>query len=65
MQAMMLPMLAAAAIFFRYRRIDRRLVPGKVWDGFLWLSAAGLLIAGGWTAFMQFDKLRAMIEGWL
>ncbi len=47
MQALMLPMLAAAALYFRFRRCDSRLSPGRSWDAFLWLSAAGLLAAGG------------------
>jgi hypothetical protein len=50
MQALMLPMLGAAALFFRYRLCDPRLRPGKLWDVFLWLSFAGLLVAGGWLA---------------
>ena len=46
MQAIMLPMLAAAALHFRYRCCDARLEPGKIWDIFLWISAVGMLIAG-------------------
>jgi Mn2+/Fe2+ NRAMP family transporter len=53
-QAVMLPMLALAAIFFRYRRCDRRITPGRLWDLLLWLSALGMLIAGGWLAW---DKI--------
>ncbi len=49
-QAIMLPMLGAAALFFRYRRCDSRLRPSRVWDGWLWLSCTGLLIAGAWGA---------------
>jgi manganese transport protein len=41
-QAMMLPMVGGAAVFLRYRRTDRRLAPGLVWDLFLWLSVAAL-----------------------
>jgi Mn2+/Fe2+ NRAMP family transporter len=48
MQAMMLPMLSFAALYFRYRRVDERIRPGRLWDAFLWVSAAGMLIAGGW-----------------
>jgi hypothetical protein len=48
MQAIMLPMISFAAIYFRYKRSDRRVMPGKVWDIFLWISAIGMLIAGGW-----------------
>ena len=43
-------MLAAAAIFFRYKRCDRRVVPGVLWDLLLWLSALGMLVAGAWAA---------------
>jgi Mn2+/Fe2+ NRAMP family transporter len=53
MQAIMLPMLGFAALYFRYRRIDRRLLPGRLWDMFLWLSFLGLLLAGGWLALSK------------
>lgn len=48
MQAIMLPMLALAGVYFRYRRCDPRLRPGKAWDIFLWVSAIGMGIAGIW-----------------
>ncbi|MCH7592762.1 MAG: hypothetical protein IH989_08295 [Planctomycetes bacterium] len=48
MQAIMLPMVSLAAIYFRYKKSDSRITPGKFWDAFLWLSALGMLIAGGW-----------------
>ncbi|HLU48329.1 MAG TPA: Nramp family divalent metal transporter, partial [Planctomycetota bacterium] len=47
MQALMLPMLAGAALWFRYRRSDARLAPSRVWDAFLWLSGLAMLVAGG------------------
>lgn len=53
MQAIMLPMLAGAALYFRYRRCDNRLRPGRLWDMMLWLSAFGCLLAGGWLAFAK------------
>lgn len=37
-QAATLPIIAAAAIFLRYRRLDPRLAPSKVSDAFLWLA---------------------------
>ncbi len=46
MQAIMLPMLAAAALHFRYRCCDARLEPGRTWDAFLWVSALGMLGTG-------------------
>ena len=53
MQAMMLPMLAGATLYFRYCLCDRRITPGRLWDIALWTSAAGMLLAGGWTAVTQ------------
>ncbi len=50
MQAMMLPMLSAAALYFRYRRCDGRIMPTVLWDVFLWASAAGMLVTGVWAA---------------
>ena len=49
MQAVMLPMLAIAGLYFRYYRNDQRLTPGKIWDAFLWISAAGMSVAGIWA----------------
>jgi len=46
MQAIMLPMIAGAALYFRYMRSDARVAPGKAWDWFLWISSAGMLLAG-------------------
>ena len=57
MQAIMLPMLAVAALYFRYRRSDERLMPSLGWDFGLWVSSAGLFLAGGW-AFI--DKISGL-----
>lgn len=54
-QAMMLPMIGAAALFLRYRRTDPRLRPGVAWDVFLWLSVAALTA----TAYVGVMKLFA------
>jgi Mn2+/Fe2+ NRAMP family transporter len=53
MQAIMLPMLAGATLYYRYRRCDPRIRPGRLWDVMLWASAAGLLVAGGWLALTK------------
>lgn len=56
-QGLMLPMLAGAAVYFRYRKTDERIRPNsRVWDAFLWLSFAGMLITGLWTAFSHWLK---------
>lgn len=51
MGALMLPLLGAAALFFRYRRCPAGLVPGRLWDIGLWLSVAGLVVAGGYAFY--------------
>lgn len=55
MQGVMLPMLAGAALFFRYRRKVEGLEPGKLWDAFLWMSAVAMLITGCWTIYSKFN----------
>ena len=48
-QAVMLPMLGVAALYFRYRKSDENLRPGKIWDLMLWISFGGFLVIGVWT----------------
>ena len=61
MQALMLPRLAGAALYFRYRRGDARIRPGKRWDFFLWISGAGMFLAGLWAAWESlFPYLQAL-----
>jgi hypothetical protein len=55
-QSVMLPLLGAAALYFRYKRSDARLVPGRAWDVMLWLSFVGFLIIGSWALFSTFVK---------
>ena len=52
-QALMLPCLGAAALYFRYRRVDPAVRPGRLWDSLLWLSFAGFVVAGGWLALSK------------
>jgi Mn2+/Fe2+ NRAMP family transporter len=54
-QGIMLPMLAGAALYFRFRRCVPGLTPGKLWDAMLWLSAAAMLVTGLWTVI---DKVQ-------
>ena len=56
-QALMLPMLAAGAVYMRYRRTDRRLTPGLLWDAFLWLSLLGLFAAAIYGVWNTYQKL--------
>jgi Mn2+/Fe2+ NRAMP family transporter len=59
MQSIMLPMLGAAALWFRFRMSDPRLEAGRVWDALLWLSCIGLLIAGTSAAGLSISKMLA------
>lgn len=63
MQAGMLPMLAFAAIWFRWKGIDQRVAPSFVTDIFLFLSALGMLVAGGWLGYTNILKLWALLAG--
>lgn len=56
-QAIMLPMLGIAALYFRYVHIDRRLKPSILWDAMLLLSFVGLTIAGVYAAYTNIEKL--------
>lgn len=59
-QGVMLPMLAGAALFFRYRRSVPGLTPGKIWDIMLWVSAVAMLITGSWTVI---NKVQGYLSG--
>ncbi len=48
-QALMLPVLGFAALWMRYRATDEGLLPGRLWDLLLWLSAAAFVLVGGWS----------------
>ncbi len=54
MQALMLPMLGLAALYFRYYHCDPRLRPSRTWDFFLWVSAFGLGVTGSWLLLEMF-----------
>jgi Mn2+/Fe2+ NRAMP family transporter len=65
-QAVMLPMLGAAALYFRYQRCDQRITPTRWWDALLWLSFLALLVTGIWGAASQglkfYNRLVPVVE---
>jgi Mn2+/Fe2+ NRAMP family transporter len=63
LQNLMLPMLAGAAIYFRYKMADERVKPSPLWDAFLWLSALGLLIVAVW-ALANYPADFSRLMGW-
>jgi Mn2+/Fe2+ NRAMP family transporter len=56
MQALMLPMISGAALYFRYKLSDRRVTPGKAWDVFLWISTLGMFLAAGVLMYIEVNK---------
>ena len=57
MQALMLPMLSGAALYFRYYKCDQRVAPGKLWDLFLIISSLGMLFAAGCLTYYKGSDL--------
>ena len=53
MQSIMLPMVAGAAIYFRFKKGDSRVSPGRSWDWLLIISALGMLVAGFYAAYSK------------
>ena len=62
-QAVMLPLISFAAIYFRYRHGDARIAPGRFWDIMLWISALGMLVAGGWVGWTKLSALYLQLQG--
>jgi Mn2+/Fe2+ NRAMP family transporter len=60
-QALTLPMVAAAAIFMRYRQTDARLQPSRITDVLLWLSLAAFVLAAAWGIGDVYKKLMQAI----
>ena len=59
MQALLLPMLGVAALWFRYRTVDPALKPGKVWDVLLLLSILAFFAVGFTVAWKKGMELLA------
>ena len=57
MQAIMLPMLGVASLFFRYGYVDPRLRPSKLFDICLVLSCIGFFITGAWGFYENVIKI--------
>jgi hypothetical protein len=53
MQALMLPLIGFAVLYFRYRESDARLGHSVIWDFFLWLSFLSFLAIGCYQAYAQ------------
>lgn len=55
-QALMLPFLGGAALYFYYCRTDKKLKSGMVWAIALWISAIAMMIVGGYRLIEEITK---------
>ena len=53
MQAIMLPLIGIAVLYFRYKKCDPRLLPTKIWDACLWISFIGFAIIGLYQVYAK------------
>ncbi|MDG2224156.1 MAG: hypothetical protein P8L85_22430 [Rubripirellula sp.] len=44
-----------AAIFFRYRKLELRLLPTRIYDATLWVSSIAIVAVAGYLAFQTAD----------
>ena len=58
-QALTLPLIAGVTLYFRYRRLDRRLTPALVWDVCLWLAFVSITVVAFYAVKGQLQKLMA------
>ena len=56
LQAIFLPMMGYAALYFRYKTIDSRLRPNLLWDIFLAISFVCFLIIGVYLTVSKFNQ---------
>ena len=53
MQALMLPIVGFAVLYFRYKKSDFRLGYSKIWDAMLWLSFFSFLTLGAYQLYSK------------
>jgi len=56
-QALMLPFIGAAALYFHYKRLAGVIHSGPVWVVCLWLAALSMTLAGGYQLIQTFRPL--------
>jgi len=56
-QALTLPMISAATIYFRYKKLDRRLTPSLILDICLWLAFVSITCVAAYAMRDQIIKL--------
>jgi len=61
-QALTLPMVAAAAIFMRFRQTDPRLRGSRLTDVLLWVSLLAFVVAAAWGVGDVYARLRKAMD---
>ncbi|HZL87210.1 MAG TPA: Nramp family divalent metal transporter [Pirellulaceae bacterium] len=62
-QALTLPLIAAVTLYFRYRKLDRRLTPALIWDACLWIAFVSITLVALYAVRDQVFKLMASAPG--
>ena len=57
-QALMLPLLCLAALYFHYWRVDRHLKSGPLWTIMLWVASLLMMAAGLFELTTRIESLR-------
>ena len=57
-QALMLPIITGATVYFRYRKLDRRLLPSLWLDLLLWIAFASITVVAIFALKNQIENLR-------
>ena len=55
-QALTLPIISAATIYFRYRKLDRRITPSLFLDIMLWIAFVSIALVAGYALRDQITK---------
>lgn len=55
-QALMLPIISGCAVYFRYRKLDRRLTPSLILDILLWLAFVSISVVAVYVLKDQIQK---------
>jgi hypothetical protein len=61
-QALMLPIISASTIYFRYRKLDRRIIPSLILDITLWIAFVSITLVGIYGISDQIWKLMAPVS---
>ena len=62
-QALMLPLIAGATLYLRYRDADPRVGPSRLSDIFSWLAFLGIAAVASYTIYQWGGKLVALLTG--